>query len=214
MSGTIPVATVNEGTRRIDFYNDTTFREWALLTVTHPPTPLSSYLDEFRNYPQVNDVLITYFDECLKSIDNKLRLGPSILIGCISELLILRLVETIGEYLEDTNALSNYYRKKTMTAKHSYTIEMVRLGRQKLEDSIDLTEEQIGIFTEFNNIVNHLFDSIRLRRNEYVHPRPNMTLDDLPAENVIAVHVHGFNLYAKIILNLISIFKQMIQHSE
>lgn len=81
----------------------------------------------------------------------------------------------------------------------------------RLEESITLDVEQNSVFTEFNNIVSHLFDSIRLRRNEYVHPKPDMTLDDLPPENVITAHVQGFNPYAKVILNLINIFREAIE---
>lgn len=210
-----PRVRVHEGIRIYDFFDDDTFRLYQSLQAPPPPSiSLSSYLEEFKDFPQVDDVLITYFDECLKSADEKLRLAPSILIGCISELLVVRLVKTVGEYLEDPNVIDRYYQKRTMTSKQSYTIQTVRIGRERLEESITLDIEQRSVFTEFNNIVVHLFDSIRLRRNEYVHPKPDMSLDDLPPENVITTHVQGFNLYAKIILKLINIFKENMESPE
>jgi len=169
---------------------------------------LTSYLDEFKTYPQVDDVLIAYFDECLKSADANLRLAPTILIACTSELLIVKLVESIGEYLEDPNATDSYSRKRTMSSKQSYTIQMVNLGRRQLAGSTTLNATQVSTFAEFNTVVGHLFDSIRLRRNEYVHPKPDISLDDLPLTNVITANIQGFNPYAKVILDLINIFKQ------
>lgn len=203
-----PRVRVHEGVRIYDFYDDDTFRSYLSLQAPPPSISLSSYLEEFKTFPQIDDVLTTYFDECLKSADEKLRLAPAILMGCTSELLVVRLVKAIGDYLEDANAIDNYNRKKTMPSKQSYTIEMVRLGRANLEESIPLNAEQRNTFAEFNNIVTHLFDSIRLRRNEYVHPKPDMSLDDLPPENVITAHAQGFNPYAKVILKLINIFKE------
>jgi hypothetical protein len=211
LSGTIPVATVDDGTRRFIFYNDTAFKQYL---DTSPPASLSSYLDEFRTYPQVNGALLTYVDECLKSADAKLRLAPSILIGATSELLVVRLVKAIGDYLEDPNMLDRYYRKRTMPSKQSYTIQTVRLGRERLEQSIALNAHQANTFNEFGNIVVHLFDSIRLRRNEYVHPEPEVSLENLPSENVINANAQGFNPYARVILTLINIFKENIQSSE
>ena len=128
--------------------------------------------------------------------------------------MVVRLVKAIGDYLEDPNVVDRYYRKRTMPSKQSYTIETVRIGRERLEESITLDVEQTNTFNEFNNIVVHLFDSIRLRRNEYVHPKPEMALDDLPIEDVITANVQGFNPYAKVILNLINIFKEHTESSE
>jgi hypothetical protein len=208
VSGTSqPIVSVFDGTKRFDFYDTGAFREYLSLA---PPSPvtLSPYLDEFKNFPQVDDLLITYFDECIRSAESGLRLAPSILMGSISELLIVKLMQTIGEYLEDPNAIINYNRKRTMRAKYTYVREMVRKGRERLEESVSLRQPQINTFTEFNNVVDHLFDSIRLRRNEYVHPKPETTLDDLPPQNVILANVQGFNPYAKVILNLIDIFQK------
>jgi hypothetical protein len=131
------------------------------------------------------------------------------LIGCLSELLVLRLLKAIGDYLEDLNAVDNFLsRHSNVQRQFDYTREMVRKGKEKLQRSITLQQTQLNAFRDFDAIVAHVFDSIRLRRNDYVHPKPEMCLDDLPPENVITANVQAFNPYAKVILTLIDIFKQ------
>lgn len=170
---------------------------------------LSGFLEEFRAFPQVDEVLTIYFDESIKCVENKQRLAPSILVGCLSELLVLRLLEAVGDYLEDPNAVSNFKEKRRDIQRQlDYTREMARKGREKLEQTTTLSQPQRRTFTEFNNILEQVFNSIRLRRNECVHPSPNMTLDELPSEEVVRAHVTSFNPFAKVILGLINIFKE------
>jgi len=178
-------------------------------SLSDQPSLFSSYFEEVKGYPQVDDVLEIYCEECLKSADLKLRLAPSILIACTSELLIVRLVKAIGDYLEDLNAVDNYISKNTMNRKHDYTVQMLNLGKKEFEKTGNLDQNQKTAFAEFGAIVTHLFDLIRLRRNEYVNPKPDMSFDDLPPENVINANVQGFYPYAKIILVLIDFFKKL-----
>jgi len=199
---------VEDGGRRYDFYDTSTF-QWYQTTAT-PPVFFSPYLNEFRMFPETDQILMTYLDEVLKCSENKLRLAGSILIGSLSELLVLRLVKTIGDYLEDPNATSNYYDKKNTPRRLSFTREMVKKGKERLEASKSLTPVQADVFARFSTVVEHLFDSIKLRRDEYVHPKPETTLNNLPPEDVIIAHAHGFNPYAKALLRLIDIFKKEI----
>jgi hypothetical protein len=95
-----------------------------------------------------------------------------------------------------------------MPAKEDYARELVRIGHERLNESTPLSPQDEGVFMEFNNIVDHLFDSIRLRRNEYLHPPPDMTLNDLPTLNVVLANIQAFNPYAKILLKTIEIFSR------
>jgi hypothetical protein len=125
------------------------------------------YLNEFRSFPQVDEILITYFDEITKATDNnlRLRLAPSILIGAMSELIILRLLDAIGKLLEDPNALSNYKnRHRTPERKMQYTRTMVQNGRNRLNEIGGLPQNSERFFVEFENIVPHIFDAIRLKK--------------------------------------------------
>jgi len=202
----LPRVSVDDGTRRFEFNDESAFLAYLSKTTSSSTVTMSSYLEEFKTFPRVDNVLITYFDETTRTAESGLRLGPTILMGTISELLIVKLLKSIGEYLEDPNVLDNYYRKRTMTAKQTYAMEIVRRGHERINEPTPLEAAEESIFTEFNNIVQHLFDSIRLRRNEYVHPKPDITLNELPTTDVVRANVQAFNPYAKIILRLIEIF--------
>lgn len=127
-------------------------------------------------------------------------------MGTVSELLIVRLLKSAGDYLEDPNVMHNYSNKRSLPAKQSYAIEVVRKGYEKLNSPTPLPDQDGFTFREFYNIVDHLFDSMRLRRNEYVHPKPDLTLAELPTLDVVRANIQGFNPYARIILKIIQIF--------
>jgi len=208
-----PLVTVKDGTgRTYDFFDNATFRSYLNQLATGATIgSLSSYLDEFKTFPQVDEVLVTYFDEAVKSSEGKQRIAGSILVGCLSELLVLRLLKTIGEYLGDVNSVQNYLSKKNnIQRQFDFTKQMVVKGRVKIEATGTLTAVQPRAFRDFDDIAVHAFDSIRLRRNEYVHPTPDLTLDTLPSADVIANHIQAFNPYAKVFLTLIDMFKNAV----
>ena len=172
-SSMTPMATVWDGNRQIDFNNPDLFLTYVLRTTSSNSSPsLLAYVEEFKQFPMVDDVLIMYFDESAKATENGLRIAPPILLGAISELLIFKLLKAIGTYLEDPNAIINYNEKRNMTAKENYTVAILRIGHEALNNPVALSQAEEQIFTDFYTIVDHMFDSIRLRRNEIMHPTP------------------------------------------
>jgi hypothetical protein len=210
-SGSGLLVTINDGTRTYDFYSTTSFQMFMdfLKQPSTPQSDLSPCLEEFKGFPQVDPVLLIYFSESMINVQNKHRLAPSILIGCLSELLIIRLVKTIGDFLGDPNAVITFKEKrKDVNRQCDYTKELVRKARGKLLETETLTTPEEDYFRKFPLIVAHMMDSIKLRRNECVHPEPEMTLDDMPTEDVARTHFQAFNPYAEIILNLVALFKR------
>lgn len=170
---------------------------------------LSPYLREFKSFPQVDPVLTTYFSESMACVENMQRLAPSILIGCLSELLILRLVKAVGDFLGDLNAVRNFKDKHRHTDRQrDYTRELIRKGIEKLEENSALDANQRNHFRTFNTIITPMFTAIKLRRNECVHPDPEMTLEDLPEKEAVQAHFQAVNPYAKVVLSLIATFKE------
>jgi hypothetical protein len=203
------MATVWDGQRKIDFNNqDLCLAYLSQSTSSNSSASLSAYVEEFKQFPMVDDVLIAYFDESTKATENGLRIAPAVLLGAISELLILKLLKAIGNYLEDLNAITNYDEKRTITAKEDYTVRILRIGHNTMNNPVALSQAEEQIFADFNTIVDHMFDSIRLRRNEIMHPTPETTLDNFPTAAAMRAHIEAFNPYAKIILQLIEIFNR------
>lgn len=108
--------------------------------------------------------------------------------------------------------LNDYYKKRTITSKQSYAVEIVRRGQERLRESTQLTALQENIFTEFNTVVVHLFDSIRLRRNGCTHPKHDLVLNELPTLEVVRANIQAFNPYAKVLLEVAEIFHNSRQN--
>jgi hypothetical protein len=208
VSPNIPVATHTTPSGTLTVYTTEALKAYLELQRSDEKTVSTlPFLTEFKKFPRVTDVMNTYFDEFLKSIDNKLRLAPSILVGVLSELLILTLIKALGDFLGDTNAIANYWNNKR-DARMTYSITLANKAKEKIvqsRPSQNLTEEERVCFSRFLGIVNHMFDSIRLNRNEYVHPDPQTSLSTLPESDVLLVHADAFNTYAKAILKLTDI---------
>lgn len=176
-------------------------------TVASKPS-VQPLLTVFKCFPQVTDAMMTYFDECLKCTDIKLRLSPTILLGVLSELLILTLIKTCGDYLEDPNTITCYGQKRGST-KIDYTNTLVDKVKCKIQEGRALTDEERNCFGQINSIVSHMFDTKRLNRDEYVHPKPENPLPDPPTEAEILIHVDAFNTYSKAVLVLVDIIKKL-----
>lgn len=211
-SGSAPLVRVNDGTGRTFEFNDQAeFKLYLDQTNIATSQSLTPLLDEFKTFPSVDQVLVTYFTEALSACESKQRIAGCILVGCLSELLVLRLLKTIGNYLGDPNSVSNYDSKKNnIQSQFDYAKQMILKGKTKLETSTQLTQTQTWAFNEFNTVFTHVFDSIRLRRNEYAHPKSDMSLDSLPLASAVKVHTEAFNQYAKILLLLIDTFQTAI----
>jgi len=166
------------------------------------------FLNQFKKYPRVTDLMTSYFEEFLKCTDNKLRIAPSILIGALSELLIMTLIKTAGEFLEDPNALSSYIEKKG-DRKIGYTITIINKVNERIGQERSLTTEETNCFRKFSEIVNHMFDSIRLNRNEYAHPKPETQLSELPDSDSLLCQASAFNPYVKVIMELIDVISNL-----
>jgi len=166
------------------------------------------FLTDFKKFPRVTDLMITYLDEFLKTCDSKLRLAPSILVGVLSELLILTLLKACGDFLDDINAIANY-RSKKETSRIDYAIALVNKTKEKIQEGRELLAEEKTCFSTFTQIVKHMFDSIRLNRNEYVHPEPTSVFT-LPESSVLLVHTTAFNTYTKAILELTDAILKLI----
>lgn len=193
-----------------DFYDNTTFQQFQQYLIQSTDAVSSSLmplLDEFKKYPHVDQVLAAYLDEALRSCDANLRIAGSVLVGCLSELLVLHVLKAVGEFLGDANTVQNYMNKrKNIQGQLDFTKTMVQKARSRLEGSRALTTAESTAFREFNGIVGHVFDSIRLTRNDYAHPTPDTSLNDLPLADVVKTHVQSFNPYAKKLLTLVDTF--------
>lgn len=66
-SAAIPMVSVNDGTRHFEFNDEGAFRAYlAATTSSSTSASLSAYIDEFKAFPMVDDVLITYLMRVLK----------------------------------------------------------------------------------------------------------------------------------------------------
>ena len=199
--------------RIYEFHDKESFASY----LSQPQSPLTSeyssqaapYLKEFKTFPCVDQVMILYYDEALKSCDANQRLTGCILVGCLSELLVLHLLKAVGEFLGDPNVLQNYIsKKKNPQQQLSFTKQMVEKSKTQIHATKTLTTNEINALGEFNTVAEHVFNSIRLRRNEYAHPTPDLRLDTLPPSDLISTHLQTFNPYAKILLILTNLFKR------
>jgi len=167
------------------------------------------FLSEFKKFPEVTDIMELYFNEFLRNTDNKLRLAPAILIGALSELLVVTLIKEAGDFLEDPNAVSSYKQKKG-ASRIDYTITLLQKTKQRIQQKRnDLQPKEEQCFKKAVDIMKHMFDSIRLNRNEYAHPEPAMSLLELPEPEIFLAHASAFNTYAKSLLELIYLIKHV-----
>lgn len=198
-----PIAKYSSPSGTFDFYNNDALALYftQMQSSSEDKTSATAFLQQFKKLPNATNTMNLYCEEFLKCIDNKLLIAPSILIGALSELVILHLIESIGTFLEDTNALSNYFEKKG-DAKIDYVTSLVNKVREKITKKRVLTTEESNQLRKYSEVAEHMFDSIRLNRNEYAHPKPDTSLDDLPDNDSFICRASAFNTYAKVILEL------------
>lgn len=159
-------------------------------------------LNQFKKFPETTDIMILYFNEFLRCTDNKLRLAPSILLGALSELIVITLVQEIGRFLEDPNAITSYKEKRGNSRK-DYVITLLQKTKERVQQKRPLQLEEERCFREAIGILELMFDSIRLNRNEYAHPEPSMSISELSEPEVFITHASAFNTYAKALLHLV-----------
>ena len=161
-------------------------------------------LSEFENFPQVNSVMVSYFREILTSIDSGIQIAPTVLFGALSELLIKGLVKASGDYLQDENTVHEFNSKRGQ-AKMDYTRNLVDKAKKKIAETRvtkKLSETEDSHFIRFYEIVEHVFCTIRIERNDLVHPELDVDLSNLPKTEVLRVQATSFMTYYKAILHL------------
>lgn len=198
----VPILRYEKPDGTLTIYDTETAKEYLKEQQSNRETlSLLPLLDEFRKYPNVTPAMIDYFKEILTGVDDGMRISPTILFGALSELLLKWLVKVSGDFLEDQNAVSDFNSKRGQ-AKMDYTRTLVDKVKEKALISRPLREEENSHFVRFYEIVEHVFDSIRLDRNDFVHPDLNIDLTQLPQTDALRVHATSFLTYYKAILNL------------
>jgi hypothetical protein len=202
-SSQVPVLTQGkDGTLKI--YDTETAKEYLSRQHTDQEAKFFSLLpllDDFKKYPLVNSTMTEYFNELLTSVDRGLKITPTILLGALSEYLLKVLVNQSGTFLEDINAISEFNSKKGKP-KIDYTRTLVNKVREKVVSSRPLNESENSCFIKFHEIIEQVFASLRIERNDLIHPDLNIDLSTLSSTETLRIQVITYLPYYKTILML------------
>lgn len=165
-------------------------------------------LEEFKKCPNVTLAMIDYFKEILTSVQDEMRISPTILFGALSELLLKWLVKVSGDCLQDENTVREFDSKRGQ-AKMDYTRTLVDKVKERIMVSRPLAEDENSCFIRFYEIVEHVSGSIRIDRNDFVHPDLNIDLTRLPQTDALKVQATSFLTYYRVIISLANLVNNL-----
>lgn len=133
----------------------------------NPPQPYDpdGYLGRVRAIPNIDDVILAYLEESLKSFRIHCLLSSVITLGCASEKAILLLIDACQNSLVNSIDKANFIKKTdTISIKRKHD-EFQNILKSKI-----LTVLPYDIKENLDNYLTGLFSIIRAHRNDAGHP--------------------------------------------
>lgn len=147
------------------WYHITEYGEHVRSEQSSQPYDPDGYLKRVKSIPAIDDTVILYLDESLKSFRQNTLLSSTITLGCASEKAILTLVDTCKNALANPKERSTFEKKTdTISIKRKHDA-LMKVLKDKVSAQLpyDLKED-------LEHYTGGLFSIIRKHRNEAGHP--------------------------------------------
>jgi hypothetical protein len=165
------------------------------MPVPHDP---SGYLARIREQiPELDNVIYTYLEECLRTYNINALLSSTIALGCASEKALLLLIEAY------TNAISDPNRQKKFKEKTNG-----RMIKRQFDEFTKAISNLVGsmpsdISDGLNNVLFGVFEMIRNCRNDAGHPTGKVI-----EKEVLFANIQVFIPYCKKVYELIDYWNE------
>ena len=160
------------------------------------PNDISGYLTRIKNeIPSINEVVLNYLEESIKTYNINQLLSSTITLGCASEKALLLLIDTYCESFSDLEKGKDFKKKvdkKLIRAKFELFHEDLTRNISKIPSELK---------EDYNVTLVGIFEIIRRNRNEAGHPTGKQV-----EKEILFSHLQVFIPYCKYVYRLIDFF--------
>jgi hypothetical protein len=147
------------------WYHITEYGEHVLGEQSSQPYDPDGYLKRVIAIPAIDDTVVLYLDESLKSFRQNTLLSSTITLGCASEKAILTLIDTCRDAFTNQQEKSIFEKKTdTISIKRKHDALM-----KVLKDKVS-TQLPYELKEDLEHYVGGLFSILRKHRNDAGHP--------------------------------------------